>query len=74
MRTTFNIEDSVLEQLKRYAAERAMPAGKAVSFLLKDALNRPLGTRIENGFEVFDVPQDSPIVTLEHTLKLEDEL
>ena len=74
MRTTLNIEDTVFEQLKHYAAERTMPAGKAASFLIKQALNRPLGTRIEDGFEVFDVPHDSPIVTLEHTLKLEDEL
>jgi hypothetical protein len=29
---------------------------------------------MENGFEVFDVPSDSPVVTLEHTLRLEDEL
>ena len=41
---------------------------------LNQALNKPLGTRIENGFEVFDVPEGSPIVTLEHTLRLEDEL
>jgi hypothetical protein len=74
MRTTLNIEDEVLEQVKRYAAARTMPAGEAVSLLLKQALNRPLGTRIENGFEVFDVPADSPIVTLERTLQLEDEL
>jgi hypothetical protein len=51
-----------------------MPAGAAASYLLQQALNRPLGTRIENGFEVFDVPGDSPVVTLEHTLRLEDEL
>jgi len=74
MRTTMNISDDVLEQVKRYAAARAMPAGQAVSLLLKQILNKPLGTRIENGFEVFDLPADSPIVTLEHTLRLEDEL
>jgi hypothetical protein len=51
-----------------------MPAGEAVSFLLKQALNKPLGTRIENGFEVFNVPDDGRIVTLEDTLRLEDEL
>jgi hypothetical protein len=51
-----------------------MPTGAAASYLLQQALNRPLGTRMENGFEVFDVPGDSPVVTLEHTLRLEDEL
>ncbi|MGD0732648.1 MAG: hypothetical protein ABR956_15405 [Terracidiphilus sp.] len=74
MRTTLNIADEVLEQVKEYAAARSMPTGEAASYLLKQALNKPLGTRIENGFEVFDVPDDSPIVTLEQTLRLEDEL
>ena len=74
MRTTWNVDDEVVEDVKEYARARTMPAGKAVSLLLRQALRQPLGTRIENGFEVFDVPGDSPIVTLEHTLHLEDEL
>ena len=74
MRTTLDIQDEVLEQVKRYAVARSMPTGVAASYLLQQALNRPLGTRVENGFEVFDVPGDSPVVTLEHTLRLEDEL
>jgi hypothetical protein len=74
MRTTLDIQDDVLELVKHYAVARSMPAGAAASYLLRQALNRPLGTRVENGFEVFDVPGDSPIVTLEHTLRLEDEL
>jgi hypothetical protein len=74
MRTTLNIKDEVLEQVRQFAAARSMPTGEAASYLLKQALNKPLGTRIENGFEVFDVPEGSPIVTLEHTLRLEDEL
>jgi hypothetical protein len=45
-----------------------------VTILLKQALRKPLGTRVENGFEVFDLPGDGPTVTLEHTLRLEDEL
>jgi hypothetical protein len=74
MRTTLDIQDDVLEQVKHYAVARSMPTGAAASYLLQQALNRPLGTRMENGFEVFDVPSDSPVVTLEHTLRLEDEL
>jgi hypothetical protein len=74
MRTTLNIKDEVLEQVRQFAAARSMPTGEAASYLLNQALNKPLGTRIENGFEVFDVPEGSPIVTLEHTLRLEDEL
>jgi len=60
--------------VKHYAVSRSMPTGAAASYLLQQALNRHLGTRMENGFEVFDVPGDSPIVTLKHTLRLEDEL
>jgi len=74
MRTTLNIDDEVLVQVKRFAAARSMPTGEAASYLLNQALNRPLGTRIENGLEVFDVPEGSPVVTLAHTLRLEDEL
>ena len=74
MRTTWNVDDEIVEEIKEYARARTMPAGKAVSYLLKQALRRPLGTRIENGFEVFNVPEDSPVVTLEYTLRLEDEL
>jgi hypothetical protein len=74
LRTTWNVDDEIVEEIKEYARARKMPAGKAVGFLVKQALRRPLGTRMENGFEVFDVPDDSPIVTLEHTLRLEDEL
>ena len=74
MRTTLDIRDDVLEQVREYATARSISKGAAASYLLQQALNRPLGTRVENGFEVFDVPDDSPIVTLEHTLRLEEEL
>jgi hypothetical protein len=74
MRTTVNIEDEVLEEVKQYARARTMPAGDAISYLLKQALRKPLGTRVENGFTVFDVPDDSPIVTQEHVQRLIDEL
>jgi len=74
MRTTINIEDEVLAQVKQYAAAHSMATGEAASYLLCQALNKPIGIRIENDFEVFDLPDDRPIVTLEHTLRLEDEL
>jgi hypothetical protein len=74
MRTTLNIDDDVLKEVKRYAAARSMATGAAISYLIERSLSRPLGTRIEDGFEVFDVPSDSPVVTLEQTLRLEDEL
>ena len=74
MRTTFNIEDEVLDQVRNYARERTMPTGRAISTLLKKALKEPIGFRRENGFLVFDVPADSPVVTQEHVQRLIDEL
>jgi hypothetical protein len=74
MRTTLNIDDEVFEQVRRYARARTIPAGEAVTRLLKDALNRPLGFRMEEGFAVFDVPEDSPIVTQAHVQSLIDDL
>jgi len=74
MRTTLNIDDEVFEQVRRYARARTIPAGEAVTRLLKDALNRPLGFRMEEGFTVFDVPEDSPIVTQAHVQSLIDDL
>ena len=66
MRTTWNIDDDVLEEVKQYASARTISAGEAATSLLKQSLRRPLGTRVEQGFTVFDVPDDSPVVTQEH--------
>jgi hypothetical protein len=74
MRTTWNIDDDVLEEVKEYARARTMPAGEAATFLLKQSLRKPIGTRVENGFQVFDVPEDSPTLTQEHVQRLIDEL
>lgn len=74
MRTTVNIEDEVLDEVRQYARARTMPAGDAISYLLKQALRKPLGTRVEKGFLVFDVPEDSPIVSQEHAQRLIDEI
>jgi hypothetical protein len=74
MRTTVNLDEDVIAQVKHYARARSMPTGEAINRLLQQALHKPLGSRLEEGFLVFNVPEDSPVVTLEHTLRLEDEL
>jgi hypothetical protein len=74
MRTTWNYDDEIVEVVKDYARTRSIPAGEAASELIKRGLRARLGTRFENGFEVFDVPDDSPIVTQEHVQRLIDEL
>jgi hypothetical protein len=74
VRTTLDIRDDVLELVKEYAAIRSMSYGAAASEILEKGLKSKVGIRYESGFPVFDVPAGSPIVTLEQTLELEDEL
>ena len=46
MRITWNVDDEIVNEIKEYARARTIPAGKAVSYLLKQALQKPLDTRI----------------------------
>jgi len=50
MRTTLSIDDEVLELVKRYAADRAMPVGEAVSELIRKAFRTPTPTKMVNGY------------------------
>ena len=74
MRTTLNIDDEVLNQVKEYAASRSIPTGEAASQLIRRGLKARLGIRYEQGVPMFDLPDDSPVVTFEHTQRLIDEL
>lgn len=73
MRTTLNLEDEVLEQVKRYAEDRSLALGKAVSDLIRRGLETPTPTRVLNGVIVFDVLPDSPPVTSKRVKDLEAE-
>jgi hypothetical protein len=73
MRTTLSIDDEVLELVKRYAADRAMPVGDAVSELIRKAFRTPTPTKMVNGLRVFDVPADSPRITTKKVKQLEAE-
>ena len=74
VRTTLEIRDDVLEQVKGYAAARAISQGAAASEILERGLRSRLGIRYENGIPVFDLPEDSPTVSAEHVQSLIDEL
>lgn len=74
MRTTLNLEDDVLEQVRQYAESRSLPVGKAVSELVRRGLTTPRPTMMVNGFRVVDLPPDSPPVTSEDVRRLEDDL
>lgn len=74
MRTTWNVDDQIVEEVKQYARARSIPAGEAASQLIRRGLKARLGTRIDGAFEVFDVPEDSPMVSQEHVQRLIDDL
>jgi len=74
MRTTLDIKDQVLERVKQYAAERSISNGAAATEILERGLNARMGIRYEDGVAVFDIPDKSPVVSLQDTLRLEDEL
>jgi hypothetical protein len=74
LRTTIDIKDQVLQRVKEYAEARSISNGAAATELLERGLNARLGIRYEEGVALFDVPEESPVVSLENTLRLEDEL
>jgi hypothetical protein len=75
MRTTLNLDDDVLEQLKEYANGRSVALGQAASQLIRRGLEAPLLTRLENGVHVVVLPPDSEQITTERIKQLlEDEL
>jgi len=74
MRTTLNLKDDVYREAKRYAAERSLPIGEAVSELLERGMKAPCPTRrLANGLLVFDPPPGQPAVTSEQVKRLWEE-
>jgi metal-responsive CopG/Arc/MetJ family transcriptional regulator len=74
MRTTINLDDDVLREVKEYADSRSVALGKAVSELVRRGLNTPVETKIVNGFHVVVLPTGSPRVEENHVKRLlEDE-
>jgi hypothetical protein len=74
MRTTLNLDDDVVEMVRRYSEARCVALGKAASELVRKGFSTPTPTRIVNGIVVFDVPPDSPRITSERVKELESEL
>jgi hypothetical protein len=73
MRTTLNLDDDLVQVVKSYAEHRALAMGKALSELVRRGLSAPPKTRVVNGLVVFDVPEDSGLVTSEQVKRLEAE-
>jgi hypothetical protein len=73
MRTTLSLDDDVFQLVKRYAENRSLAMGKALSDLVRRGLSAPVKTRVVNGLVVFDIPEDSGTVTSELVKRLEAE-
>ena len=72
-RTTITLEAEVYRLTRRYAAERSLRLSGAISELIRRGLSARTPVREENGFVLFDLPADSPQVTLEDVQRaLED--
>lgn len=73
VRTTLSIDDELLELVKKYAQDRSLTVGDAVSELIRKAFRARTPTKTVNGLCVFDLPPDSPVISDERLLELEDE-
>ena len=74
MRTTINLEDDLLTDIKRYAEQRSVSVGKAVSDLVRRGLTAPRPTKVVRGFHVVVLPPDSPPVTSADVERFSDEI
>jgi len=73
MRTTLTLDDDLVPLVKRYANDRSIALGKAVSDLVRRALTTPRPTRDAGGVIVFDLSPQSPRVTTKRVRELESE-
>jgi hypothetical protein len=74
MRTTVNLPDDVYEAARSVAAVKDISLGQALADLVRQGLRPPLAMEMENGLLVPVLPKDSPLITLEHTLAIEDDI
>jgi hypothetical protein len=74
MRTTISIDDDGYAEVKEYAERRDIALGKAVSDLVRRALDAPFRMKFDGQFWVADLPPDSATITLEHMKKVQEEM
>jgi hypothetical protein len=74
MRTTINLPEDVYQAARSVAAVKDISLGEAVADLVRQGLRPALVMEMENGLLVPLLPRDSPVITLEHTLAIEDDL
>ena len=80
MRTTLDIEHSVLQALKELARRENRSAGAVASDLIRRALSQPVATgevrepELRHGFQPFAASPADPRVTNEQVNRLRDDL
>ncbi|HWH99937.1 MAG TPA: DUF2191 domain-containing protein [Propionibacteriaceae bacterium] len=72
MRTTLDIDDSLLAIARVRAREKGISIGAAVSEIMRRGLEVPR-TRSKRGFPVFQLPPDAPIITDEIVARYRDD-
>ena len=74
MRTTLDIDDDVLQAAKELGATLGVSAGKALSTLVRQGLDRRPQVKLRNGVPLLPRrPPGSPIPTLKLINELRDE-
>jgi hypothetical protein len=74
MRTTVNLPEDVYEAARSVAAVKDISLGDALAELVRQGLRPPMRMEMDSGIPTFVLPGDSPVITLEHTLAIEDDL
>ncbi|MDE0172415.1 MAG: hypothetical protein OYH76_11720 [Defluviicoccus sp.] len=74
MRTTLNIDDEILDAARSIAAERNLSVGAVLSDLARRGLSPTSAVERKRGeFPVFQISEDSTVLTLDRVKRHEDE-
>ncbi len=73
MRTTLSLDEDIIESARYLAKQNNCTLGKAVSDLARKGLQGSFSYDLKNDFPVFNVSENSPVITPEDVKKLDDE-
>jgi hypothetical protein len=73
MRTTINLPDDVYEMARSIAGAKRISLGDALAELVRNGLRRAPGIQAKKAFPCFAVRNGAPPISLEATLRAEDE-
>jgi hypothetical protein len=75
MRTTLNIDDEALAEVKKYAEQRSISLGEAATSLICRGVASLPNFKTKNGWVIFDSVPGAPPLTIETVTQLaEDDL